>query len=198
MSSAVSHGKFTGEPQTRWLTEAGPDRSMEVLADFAFTDPAHRRWAAPAGSVVDGASIPRPLWTLVGSPYTGDYRRASIVHDVACVDAGGDTAKRRAADRMFFHACRAGGCDVREAMILYLGVRIGAIWPAVPQWEAARATERDGPRLNRLASEERLETDFRNAAEAVLARGEVDDAEELERRADKALSAVMGLDVSRL
>jgi hypothetical protein len=27
------------------------------------------------------------------------------------------------ADRMFFHACRAGGCSTVEATLLYLGVR---------------------------------------------------------------------------
>ena len=34
----------------------------------------------------------------------GDYRRASIVHDVAFVEAAQDEAKHRAADRMFYHA----------------------------------------------------------------------------------------------
>ena len=63
---------------------------------------------------MDGASIPRALWTLVGSPYRGDYRRASIVHDQACDDAHGDKDKRRAADRMFYHACREGGCNINQ------------------------------------------------------------------------------------
>ena len=106
----MGHGHFSSEPEAVWLTEDGtPDRRMKILHDFSFTDPRSRVWEAPAGSVVDGASIPRALWTVVGSPYTGDYRRASIVHDVACDEAGGNTKKRRAADRMFFHGCRAGG-----------------------------------------------------------------------------------------
>lgn len=29
----------------------------------------------------DGASIPRLLWTLVGSPWSGDYVQAAVVHD---------------------------------------------------------------------------------------------------------------------
>src|SRR4249920_824867 len=123
----MGHGAFSGEPEAVWLTQDGTeDRNMRLLKEFSFTDPDARKWAAPVGTVVDGASIPRALWTIVGSPYTGDYRRASVVHDVACDNAGGDKKKRRAADRMFFHACRAGGCSIRESTILYLGVRIGA------------------------------------------------------------------------
>src|SRR5438132_3145395 len=134
----MSHGQFSGEPILRWLTEPTSDRRMEVLEDFRFTDPAGVVWDAPKASIVNGASIPRPLWTVVGSPYTGDYRRASIVHDVACDRAAGDVDRRRAADRMFFHACRAGGCSVREATLLYMGVRLGSAWSVVPQWAPAR------------------------------------------------------------
>src|SRR5262249_24298826 len=115
---AMSQGKFSAEPRTQWLTEAGPDRQIRVLERFVFTDPGGRDWEAPAGSVVDGASIPRPLWSVVGSPYTGDYRRASIVHDVATMEPI-TPAARAEADRMFFHACRAGGCSLLEVITLY-------------------------------------------------------------------------------
>jgi hypothetical protein len=60
---------------------------------------------------------------MVGSPYTDDYRRASIVHDVACDD---QTVQRKDADVMFYHACLAGGCSFLQAKLLYAGVRIGA------------------------------------------------------------------------
>jgi hypothetical protein len=119
-----SHGSFTGTPKTEWLVNAsGEDRDMRMLEDFTFTDPSGRVWPAPAGSIINGASIPRALWAVVGSPYTDDYRRASIVHDVACNSPGVD---RKDADVMFFHACRAGGCSAEQARVLYAGVRIGA------------------------------------------------------------------------
>lgn len=121
------HGKFSGNPRTEWLEDqSGPDRNMELLEKFSFSDPDGRAWDAPKTSVVNGASIPRALWSLVGSPYTDDYRRASVVHDVACNTAG---VKRKDADVMFFHACRAGGCGPVQARVLYAGVRIGA-WAA--------------------------------------------------------------------
>src|SRR4026209_2946877 len=128
----MTHGKFSANPQATWLTERGQDRRMKLLQDFIFTDPDGKEWLTPKGYSVDGASIPRPLRSLVGSPYTGDYRRASIVHDKACEDARGNAGARRAADRMFFHACRAGGCSIAEAILLYIGVRIGALRQMVP------------------------------------------------------------------
>ena len=190
----MGHGEFSGEPEAIWLTEEGTeDRKMRILKEFFFTDPASKKWSAPLDALVDGASIPRPLWAIVGSPYTGDYRRASVVHDVACVEAGGDKAKRRAADRMFFHACRAGGCSIWQSIVLYLGVRVGAAARDVPSWHAAIATETAGPRIRRTDDELRLERDFQAIVDRVLAFGETDVPEELERRTDEALSVVARL-----
>ena len=190
----MGHGTFSGKPEAIWLTEDGTeDRDMELLKKFSFTDPDAREWVAPAGAVIDGASIPRALWAVVGSPYTGDYRRASVVHDVACVEAGDDAKKRREADRMFFHACRAGGCSIWQSTVLYLGVRIGASASDVPAWHAAVATETIGPRIRRGDDELQLERDFQAVTDQVLAPGETDDPKELEARADRALSSVAGL-----
>jgi hypothetical protein len=120
----LNHNSFSGNPKTEWLVDSnGADRNMMVLEDFWYVDPDGKKWPAPAGSIINGASIPRPLWSLVGSPYTDDYRRASIVHDVACKDSAVD---RKDADVMFFHACRAGGCSPQQARWLYAGVRMGA------------------------------------------------------------------------
>jgi len=193
----MKHGEFSGDPESTWLTQEGtPDRQMRVLQDFSFTDPSLKVWPAPRGSVVDGASIPRALWTIVGSPYTGDYRRASIVHDIACDNAEQDTKKRRAADRMFFHACRTGGCSIWESIVLYLGVRIGAAAKDVPSWHAAISIEAAGPRLRRSDEELELERDFQRIADRVLAPGETDDPAELEKRTDAALAVTVGLKAS--
>ena len=118
------HGFFSGNPKTEWLPDTnGPDREMKLLEDFKYTDPNDREWLAPKGSVVNGASIPRPLWAIVGSPYTDDYRRASILHDVACKNS---EVSRKEADKMFHSACLAGGCSKSQAALLYAGVRLGA------------------------------------------------------------------------
>jgi len=118
------YGSFSGNPKTEWLVdEFGADRDMKLLEEFSYTDPNGKKWIAPIGSHINGASIPRPLWSTVGSPYTDDYRRASIIHDVACDDP---EVNRKDADVMFYYACLAGGCSLAQAKLLYAGVRIGA------------------------------------------------------------------------
>jgi hypothetical protein len=120
----MSNGSFSGNPKTEWLTSSiKPDRDMKLLEDFWYEDPSGRKWTAISGSIVDGATIPPALWSVVGSPYSGDYRCASIVHDVACDDPG---VPRKEADKMFYFACLAGGCSTSQAQVLYIGVRIGA------------------------------------------------------------------------
>ena len=172
--------QFSGEPRTIWLAHDGDDRRMQLIEDFWFQDRAGQRWDVWAGTIVDGASIPRALWTLVGSPYAGEYRRASVVHDVACVEAQNADDRRRA-DRMFYQACRAGGCSWRESVILYVGVRIGA-W-----YGKALLDSNDlAPKLIRDSLDHQLEQDFRAVAERVLALGEDDNADIVEARTESA------------
>jgi len=190
----MSHGTFSGEPHAIWLTEDGvPDRRMKLLKSFSFVDPAGTKWSAKEGAVIDGASIPRALWTTVGSPYTGDYRRASILHDVACNEAGQNYGKRLAADRMFYRACRAGGCSILASILLYIGVRIGAMAPRVQAWHAAVASDSSGPRIRRADEELQLERDFATIADSVLAPGATDDPAEIERRFEASAIEVAGL-----
>ncbi len=116
-----NYGSFSDNPQTEWVSNPDePDRNMKLLRDFSYTDPDGKVWVASAGDEINGASIPRPLWSTVGSPYTDDYRNASIVHDIAI-----HRGDRKAADKMFYYACLAGGCSKTQARVLYLGVRLG-------------------------------------------------------------------------
>lgn len=119
----MSTGQFSGNPRTEWLSGDGPDRAMRLADTFSFTDAKGRRWEVPAGMEVDGATIPRTLWSSVGSPYTGDYRRAAILHDAALLDP---RIRRIDADAMFYEACIAGGCPANQAKLLYAGVCIGS------------------------------------------------------------------------
>ena len=75
-------GHFVGDVVAVFLPDG---RRMQLNADFAYISPSGKRWDAPKDSIVDGASIPQVFWTLVGGPFEGQYRNASIVHDVACV-----------------------------------------------------------------------------------------------------------------
>lgn len=106
---------------------------MVLESELTFTDAAGREWTAPAGARLNGATIPRALWTSVGPPFVGPYRRASVVHDYFVGENGNPKPPtqeaRSEADRMFYEACLFDGCSKRFAATLYAGVRFGS-WMA--------------------------------------------------------------------
>lgn len=132
---AGEFGRFIGDLITKWLVETGDDRLMEVMNDFSYQDAAVKLWTTPAGWKVDGASIPRLLWTIVGSPFTGDYRRASVIHDRYC-DVR--TEPSDAVHLMFYNACRADGVSLFDANTLYYGILAGG-----PSWQTVRVVNFD-------------------------------------------------------
>lgn len=119
------NGYFSGKIITHWLTDQNPNRNMQLVDGYSYTDPENNNWDAPKDSIINGASIPQELWSVVGSPYTGNYRNASVIHDVAC-DQANTKEDRKKADMMFYYACLAGGCPPNQARVFYVAVRIGA------------------------------------------------------------------------
>lgn len=117
---------FDGHVCCEWLENGGNgQRDMRLLKDFAFHDSRGFRWVAPANAVINGASSPRWAWRVV-PPFIGAWRRASVVHDCACVD---QSQPYRDVHWMFYEACRAGGCSRPWAFVLWLSVRyIGPNW----------------------------------------------------------------------
>src|SRR3954447_8189198 len=71
---AAGWGYFTGEVDARWENDG---RTMVLIDELRYTDPYGQVWVAPAGSKVDGASIPRAFWSVIGVPFEGKYRKAS-------------------------------------------------------------------------------------------------------------------------
>ena len=183
----MSYGEFSGNPRAEWLTEPGEDRRMQLLEDFWYLDPDGRKWLSHRNSIVDGASIPAALWSVIGSPYTGEYRRASIVHDVACDTPG---LPRRDADKMFYFACLAGGCSIRQARVLYAGVRIGAWAPHIRLWTESMtlpATRKGAIRLT--ITDESVQNTFREIAADMAQIPEDVPFEAVERVVDQHLQA---------
>jgi Protein of unknown function (DUF1353) len=116
-------GYYTGEPETRW----NPDgRTMTLLSELRYTDPHGLVWVAPAGATIDGASIPRSLWSVMGGPFEGKYRNASVLHDAAY-----DQRNRpwQDCDRMFYNAMRCSGVGAVEAKTMFYALyRFGHHW----------------------------------------------------------------------
>jgi Protein of unknown function (DUF1353) len=116
-------GYFNGEPVTKWNRDG---RTMTLLTELRYTDPNGHVWVAPIGSVVDGASIPRYLWSIMGGPFEGRYRNASVLHDVAY---GEKKRPWQDCDRMFYHAMRCSGVSAVEAKTMFYALyRFGHHW----------------------------------------------------------------------
>lgn len=98
---------------------------MLLLNDFYYVDQDSKPWHAPAGSIIDGASIPRALWAII-DPYVGDYRFASVVHDVACKEKA---RSWQAVHRAFYNASRCAGVEGLKALLMYRAVKQGG-----PRW----------------------------------------------------------------
>ncbi len=120
--------RFEGDVITKWLMHPGQDRKMELQQEFAFIDSKDVTWPAQTGDVVDGASIPEVLWNrVVGTPFVGDYRRATVVHDVA---VSKQLYSSRQAARMFYEAMLEDGTPRARAWMMYMAVRLfGPRWP---------------------------------------------------------------------
>ena len=152
------HGRFDGLPlKVVFNTDDDDRRYANLLSPLAYTQPDGDHWPVPEGAWLDGASIPRPFWSLIGGPFSGLYLEASVVHDYYC-----DHHVRpwRDVHRMFYDAMLCRGVGGAKARIMYYAVyRFGPRWdilegveqPAVPG-EALTADK--GPSI--LADAERL------------------------------------------
>lgn len=142
-------GKFTGPFNVELLDDG---RKLRLLNELTYTDPAGVAWLAPAGWIVDGATIPKEFWSYIGGPLEGRYRNASIFHDVAC-----DKRDRPWDDAavMFYNAMRCGGVKEQKAKLMFAAVyNYGPHWPP-PGRTAARPLVRT-PRRPSAGEVERL------------------------------------------
>lgn len=116
-------GSFVGPLDLRMSPNG---REATLLAPFGYVDPAGKKWETPKGVTVNGASIPQVFWTFVGSPWTGKYREASVIHDYYC-DVR--TESWQTVHRIFYTAMRANGVEEIRAKVMYAAVyRFGPRW----------------------------------------------------------------------
>lgn len=126
--AASGHGRYIDAPPlVEWLDDG---RHMRLKRPFGFVEEGGREWPVPTETVVDGASIPKVLWSLIGGPFEGPYRNASVVHDYYC-----DVQSRpwQETHRMFFEGMRCSGVGTARAKTMYYGVyRFGPRWTLGP------------------------------------------------------------------
>jgi len=121
----MDYMQFDNTVKAEWLPD--DPRQMRLLETINFVDSAGKIWTAPGDSIVDGASIPRFFWRVIGSPFVGLYRRASVIHDVYCVER---SEPHETVHRMFYDAMIADGVDEKKAMTMYQAVAMFG-----PRWD---------------------------------------------------------------
>ncbi len=114
---ASNWGFYSGPVEARWESDGV---TMVLLSELRYTDPYGVVWVAPAGSRVNGASIPRAFWSVIGGPFEGKYRKASVLHDVAYDQ---QTRPWEEVDRMFYNAMRCSGVGEVTAKTMYYALR---------------------------------------------------------------------------
>jgi hypothetical protein len=116
-------GMFLSAIVAEFLVEDGEDYSIRLREPLVFIDV--RMVGAPvievpAGFVSNGANIPAWAWPLIGAPLTGDFRRASILHDWECVQR---TPRSEDVHARFYRAMRADGVGWFRVTAMYRVVR---------------------------------------------------------------------------
>lgn len=81
---------------------------------------AHLRLVVHEGFDFDGASIPRALWSLIGSPLSGGYQRSACLHDALYASQLFPRAK---CDEIFLEAMKSEGIGRVKRYLMYSAVR---------------------------------------------------------------------------
>jgi len=115
---------FIGQLITLWFSDG---RRMQLMDEFKFIDSDGFNWVVPKYAIVDGSSIPRFLWSLIGSPLVGKHRVASVIHDYYCVTKSEPHDK---VHKMYRDACRCAGVGKFRSKLLYRGILLGG-----PKWK---------------------------------------------------------------
>lgn len=123
-----------GNISMKWLpTPSDAHWSMQLIEDFILIDSDSNIWIAREQDIINGANIPAFLWSFVGSPFVGSYRRASIIHDVYIEDKErlvfnintGENYLPTDADkhRMFYEMSICDGTQDSLALAMYAAIK---------------------------------------------------------------------------
>lgn len=72
------------------------------------------------GLITDGASIPRVLWNLIGSPFNGNYTFAAIIHDALYQS---EYLERSECDKIFLDIMKESNVSFFQRYTMYSAVR---------------------------------------------------------------------------
>ena len=117
------HARFDKLPACR--PYAKNTKFMEFSEDWYLTVDGVNVWI-PKGYWYNGASIPRPFWFIMGSPFDPIYWAAAGAHDWRYLT---HTCTRLEADETLFQLCRQAGVGLWKSRTIWSAVR-AAGYPA--------------------------------------------------------------------
>ena len=110
----------------------------KLTAPFEYHSEKYGIIKVPSFLISDGASIPKPFYSLIGGRWTGKYVEASIIHDFLYFK---QIYSRRKSDLIFLEAMKVLKVSRWKRKVMYYAVRGGAyfIWKRrVKQLKAKR------------------------------------------------------------
>ena len=122
----AAEGKYLDELVLR---DVGDGRQFELVNEYRCSDSRNTLWTVPKRTVVNGASIPSYLWSIVGGPWEGKYRNASVIHDYFFDRKQYDSDS---VHWVFYDAMITSGVDKVKAKVMYFAVlRFNPAWKAI-------------------------------------------------------------------
>jgi hypothetical protein len=124
-SGKIEYGSFEGTVVVEWLDDPFVP-TMRLVQPFEFQQAKGTVWQVPEGHIVKGRGMPPLLRLLIGQPFYGGFRKASIVYDHATQEMKRPWDE---AQLMFLEASMAEGIVPSEAKAMYLLLRAqGSRW----------------------------------------------------------------------
>lgn len=98
------------------------ERLRKLTKPFTYVSKRNKIYALPIGFVSDGASIPKLLWSVIGSPFTGKYEKPVWIHDW---NYKTQKIKRNLADKIFYEGMVEERVSLWKRQTMWFGVRVG-------------------------------------------------------------------------
>ena len=116
------------------------DDEFYLIKDFVYKSDHFGDITCPETYLTDGASIPSWASFMVGSPWSGNYPRAAVIHDWLCFSEGeilGSNKKltKIESDQIFLEMLEFLGVGFIKRRIMYRAVRIAK---REFEWEKSR------------------------------------------------------------
>jgi hypothetical protein len=121
----TDHGSFEGRVVVEWLDDPFVP-TMRLAEPFAYAQSKGKVWKVPQGHIIKGRGMPPLFRDLIGQPFYGGFRKASIVYDHATQEMKQPWDE---AQLMFLEASMAEGINESEAKAMYMLLRAqGSRW----------------------------------------------------------------------